>query len=179
MDFLVLKKNGHGIQTMLAEALGKQGTSVILDMGRREPVDFGLFIEEKIKETGGKPLTVLLDISSVEQEPYMMPLTDIVQSRRIGGTALPARSSVIIAMNDPGPGNSHLIPAPLAARTVRLDLTTPGFAPGPGTSDEGLVKLQERVGDAVLNMVAAIHDFQGLTNDHKPRDVEPETPGLR
>jgi len=180
MDFLVIKSRGHGIQTMITEALKTQGTQVILDMGRQESLglDLGQQIEAKVQETGGKPLTVLIDISDVESEPYMM--LDIVCNRRIGGTPLPGKSSIIIAMNEPGPYMGNLIPAPLAARTVRLDLNTPGFnaVPGVEISAEGLAKLRERTQDAVLNMISVIHDIQGLAVDQKRHTADPDAPNL-
>ena len=178
MDFLVIKKLGHGVITSTSEALAKHGSYLSLNLGREAPMDFGQQIEDKIKASEGKPLTMLIDVSDVDPAPYMLPLLDIVSSRRIAGVPLPDKSSIVIAMSHQGAQSNDVIPLPLAARTIRLDLTTPGFNPGPNTSPEGFAKLRENVSEAILNMVAVIHDYQGYSSDRKRRRAEPEAPSL-
>lgn len=180
MDFLIFKTQGQGVVTTMTEAFRQHDTLVTLNPAREYAVDFGQQVADKIKEAGGKPLTILIDLSDVDPTPFMKPMYGIVASRVIGGNPLPKQSSIVLVVDESALKAPGTIPMPIESRFVRLDMTTPGFrtAPNAEMSQEGLSKLQERVADAILNMASVIQDEQGLTGEFRRRPAEPETPEL-
>ncbi|AXH59994.1 hypothetical protein [Pseudomonas amygdali] len=125
MDFLVIKKPGHGVITSLTEELGKQqvGTPITLNLAVADGYAVGQIMNEGVARAEGKPMTILLDISDIDATSFMEPVLDVVLSRRIGGVSLPEKSTVVVIMGE----QADIIPMPLALRTIRVDLAVPEF----------------------------------------------------
>lgn len=150
MDFLVQKKQGRGVVTSLTEMLRKDSPLIVIQLGQPLGDGFDSHVEQAIRASQGRPVSVLIDLSAVDPEPYMEPLLDIITNRRVCGTTLPDKSSIIIAMKEVDQSLGRIIPMPLANRTLGVDLTKPG--------QQMDTALQEMVGMILENQGHAVQE---------------------